>query len=192
MNYRHLSQARFALDGYSVTPIRLQDMYRIKTWRNEQIDVLRQTKPLTDEDQRAYFERVVEPSFADCEPRIMLFSYFQNEALIGYGGLTNIDWGHGRAEISYLVETSRSFESDSKRYGEDFGHFLALMKSIAFDELRLYRLYTETFDIRPVHVGVLERCGFLPEGRLRGHVKIGGAHVDSLMHGCLREEKQNV
>ncbi len=48
---------------YTLTAIRAADIFLIKTWRNEQITILRQQYPLTDSDQQRYFDTVVFPSF---------------------------------------------------------------------------------------------------------------------------------
>lgn len=192
MKYACLADKQYSYLAYAVVPIRREDMLLIKEWRNEQIDVLRQARPLTDEDQRRYYEEAVLPTFTEAEPRMLLFRYLLDGRLIGYGGLTNLDWVNKRAEISYLLETARSSEQDRERYEADFSAFLTLMKRIAFGELKLNRLFTETFDIRPWHVAVLEKNGFRPEGRMRQHVRIRGAYVDSLIHGCLAEENDDV
>lgn len=192
MKYACLADKQYSYLSYAVVPIRREDMLLIKEWRNEQIDVLRQARPLTDEDQRRYYEEAVLPTFTEAEPRMLLFSYLLDGRLIGYGGLTNLDWVNKRAEISYLLETARSSEQDRERYEADFSAFLTLMKRIAFRELKLNRLFTETFDIRPWHVAVLEKNGFRPEGRMRQHVRIRGVYVDSLIHGCLAEENDHV
>jgi RimJ/RimL family protein N-acetyltransferase len=189
MAYALLKRGEYRDGPYSLVPLRAEDMLSIGRWRNEQIAVLRQKRPLTDEDQRNYYERVVEPSFGQQHPGLLLFSYLLDNRLIGYGGLTNLDWDHRRAEISYLVETKRSGEQDVERYDRDFSTFLRLMKQIAFEDLELNRLFTETFDIRPVHVSILEKNGFKLEGRLLQHVRINGVYVDSLMHGCLKEHE---
>ncbi|MNW45221.1 carbamoyl phosphate synthase-like protein [compost metagenome] len=187
MNYIHLNQRSYAVGPYKITTIRREDMLAIKQWRNEQIDVLRQSKPLTDEEQLRYYTEVVEPSFTDEKTRIMLFSYFWNDEFIGYGGLTNLDWVNKRAEISYLVQTERSNPSNVEQYTEDFSSFLTLMKRIAFTEIGLNRLFTEAYDIRPLLIQILEDNGFVPEGRMKEHVLIRGKYVDSLLHGYLRE-----
>lgn len=187
MSYIHLKQQCYIQGTYKVTSIREEDMLVIKQWRNEQMDVLRQNQVLTDKDQLRYFSNVVLPSYSDPATRIILFSFFLNEELIGYGGLTNLDWINKRAEISYLVKTDRSKEANAGQYTADFSAFLKLMKRIAFNDLELNRLYTETFDIRPLHIQVLQDNGFLYEGRMKEHVFINGRFVDSLLHGCIKE-----
>ncbi|MNC01131.1 ribosomal-protein-L7/L12-serine acetyltransferase [compost metagenome] len=187
MRYVHLQHDCFEIGLYKVTTLRKQDMLLIKQWRNEQMAVLRQAALLTDEDQLRYYADYVKPSISNKNTQIMLFSYFLNDELIGYGGLTNIDWVNKRAEISYLLDTERSSEENQEQYSKDFSTFLRLMLRIAFDELDIHRLYTETFDIRPLHIATLQNTGFLLEGRMKDHVYIDGRYVDSLLHGCIKE-----
>jgi RimJ/RimL family protein N-acetyltransferase len=185
MRYKCLPVNRFDYQAYAVVPYREEDKFLIMQWRNEQMDVLRQNRPLTEADQERYYHEVVVPSFSADRPRIILFSYLRYESCIGYGGLTNIDWDSRRAEISFLVNTDRT--RDHAVYKEDFAAFLHLMKQAAFGTLQFNRLFTETFDIRPHHIRILEENGFRLEGRMRQHVIIQGQPVDSLIHGCLKE-----
>lgn len=190
MSYRCLKRSEWQEGGYITVPLREEDMSLLKEWRNEQKDVLRQNHVLTDEDQRRYYRDVVRPSFEQAEPRNVLFSLLTEDRCIGYGGLTSMDWYSKRAEISFLVDTKRT--EDAIGYRRDFTAFLTLMKNVAFIDLHFHRLFTETFDIRPLHISILEENGFLPEGRMREHVRIGGRYVDSLLHGCLKESYDDV
>jgi RimJ/RimL family protein N-acetyltransferase len=183
--YKVLKRNEFTRNRYSISPLREQDIYEIKTWRNEQRDILRQNAVLTDQHQIAYYQNHVVPSFSDLKPTMILFSFLGHSHCIGYGGLANIDWENRRAELSFLLETKRA--GNPEQYREDFSAFLHLMKDVAFTELPLNRIFTETYDIRPEHVSVLEQNGFMLEGRLRQHVFIRGRFVDSLIHGCLKE-----
>ena len=192
MNYRQLSDNEYSYGAYRIIPIRESDMEPIRVWRNEQMDVLRQSRQLTEEDQRRYYSETVRESFEQPFPRIMLFSYLLEGHLIGYGGLTNIDWQNKRAEISYLLETARNNEANGQQYVSDFSGFLRLMKLVAFEHLAFNRVFTETYDIRPLHISVLENNGFVLEGRMRQHVHIQGKFMDSLIHGYLFEEYDHV
>lgn len=183
MNYKTLRSGSYASNGYSLVPLRKEDMTAIMRWRNDQMDVLRQGKALTAADQERYYAERVLPSFTAEHPGIILFSFLLGGACVGYGGLTNIDWASKRAELSFLLETARA--RDEKKYAEDFGVFLALIKQAAFDDLGFHRLFAETYDIRPLHVAVLEKNGFTLEGRMKDHVFINGRFVDALLHGLL-------
>lgn len=182
--YNCLKNQVFSINSYSVVPYRSVDLAKIKDWRNEQIDVLRQKKKLTDQDQLNYYHEFIEPSFHENNPRIILFSFLLDNNLIGYGGLTNCSWEDKRSELSFLLSTERAVVDEL--YEKDFSVFINLMKKINFMDLEFNRLFTETYDIRPHHISILEKNGFVIEGRMREHIIIKGQHVDSLIHGCLR------
>lgn len=184
MTYRPLPQAEFHWNDYQLVPIRYEDREPIRAWRNAQLQVLRQAQPLTAEQQDAYFQRVVMPLFDQEQPSQLLFSLLHNGQLIAYGGLVHISWADGRAEVSFLVEPARAAEPDT--YRNDFLAHLRLLGEAAFHSLKFNRLFTETYDIRPAHVAILEEAGFRLEGRLRQHVRLApDTFADSLMHGQL-------
>lgn len=185
MKYNCLGKNEYTKGKFSLIPLRAKDMLLIGKWRNEQIDVLRQNRYLTDKDQEFYYKHVVEKSFFEQEPSVILFSYLCSGACVGYGGLTNISWEFGRAEMSFLLETL--FTHNPRLYGQYFSVFLALLKDVAFNELHFNRIFTETYDIRPVHVEILEKNDFVLEGRMREHLTVKGKIIDSLIHGCLKK-----
>jgi len=184
--YCCLSEVLPSEGEYHITSIRYEDIFKIKIWRNEQMDILRQKTILTDEVQNKYFNTVIFPDFSSHEPRNILVSYFCQSILIGYGGLVHIDWEARRAEVSFLLDPSRV--RSSEKYKKDFIVFLSLIKGLAQSQLKLNRLFTETYDVRPVHIKCLEESGFLFEGRMRKHVVVAGQLTDSLIHGCLLGE----
>lgn len=183
MEYRWLGKLN--KNKYSITSIRYSDLLPIKNWRNDQMNVLRQQKPLSDEDQFNYYNQVILPSMTMDEPKILLISYLLEDVCIGYGGLTNIDWMSRRAEISFLLNTERI--NNSEQYQHDFSAFLNLLKKLTFEVLDFNRLFTETYDIRPLHIATLEANGFCLEGRMKQHIMIDGKYYDSLIHGFLKE-----
>lgn len=189
MGYICLQGDYYQFEDYSITPLREEDILLVKEWRNEQIDILRQKEPLTDEQQINYYKTIVLPLMSTREPSDILISYLYQGECIGYGGLTHIDWTNRRAEISFLLATERNYNLEL--YQKEFTIFLKLIKQIAFGELELNRLFTETYDVRPYVIDVLESSGFEYEGRLKEHVLIKGKYVDSVLHGCFREKHQS-
>jgi len=185
MKYICLSKEIYEYNDYSVLTLREEDIMLIKDWRNQQMDILRQTIVLTEQDQSNYFSQVVKKTFSEKNPKIILVSFMKNNICIGYGGLTNIDWTSKRAEISFLVNTNRV--SDEVQYRDDFSAFLSLMKIIAFQDLGFNRLFTETYDIRPLHISILQGNGFKLEGRMKEHILIKSNFIDSLIHGYLKQ-----
>lgn len=170
--------------GYSIIPIREIDMDLIRQWRNEQIETLRQKTPITAHEQRRYFKEFIKPSFNEKKPDQILFSYLLNKRLIGYGGLTNIDWESKRAEISFILDPKRT--RNKNLYRKEFFSFFELIKQVAFNHLSFHKLYVETFDIRSLQVSFLEESGFVLEGRLKDHVLINKTYHDSLIHGLIK------
>lgn len=171
--------------GYHLTSIRHEDIFIIKNWRNDQMDILRQDTVLTDEEQRQYFNERIFPDFVSKNPKNILLSYFHESKLIGYGGFVHIDWESKRSEISFLSDPLRA--KNPETYKKDFLVFLSLIKELAKNQLHFQRLFTETYDVRPLHTKCLEESGFLFEGRMRNHVMVSGKLTDSLIHGCLLE-----
>jgi RimJ/RimL family protein N-acetyltransferase len=144
---------------------------------------LRQNELLSDDDQKKYYAEVIKPSFFQLKPRIILFSFLLAGECIGYGGLTNIDWRSKRTEFSFLLDTKRA--DDQNLYAKEMSVFVSLIKIVAFEELKMNRLFAETFDIRNLHISVLEKNGFNYEGRMKQHVFINRKYVDSILHGML-------
>jgi RimJ/RimL family protein N-acetyltransferase len=184
--YLCMSHPRLDRSAYSFTAVQPEDIESIRQWRNSQIDVLRQPAPITCEQQQQYYATHIWPDTERPHPANLLLSYCSEGRLIGYGGLVHIAWDHMRAEVSFLLDPERA--ADPGQYGEDFTNFLALMKELAFEELGLRRLFTETYAHRHLHISLLQKSGFCREGVLRQHVLIDGNPVDSLIHGCLETD----
>jgi RimJ/RimL family protein N-acetyltransferase len=184
--YKCLENQRFDKDAFSLVPIRAEDIQKIRVWRNEQMRILRQNEYITAEKQDLYYENQIFPDFNLDKPKQILFSYLKNNELIGYGGLVHFSWVDKRAEVSFLLNTN--FIKDTQIHDWYFENFLYLIQKVAFEDLKLLRLHTEVYNSRQHHIAILEKCGFLLEGRLRSHVCIEGEMIDSLLHGKLKNE----
>jgi len=182
--YRCLVQQEFVHKEYQLIPIRYEDIFLIKDWRNQQVDILRQKGLLTDEDQKNYYNKVIEPLFEQTQPTQLLFSYLKDGQLIGYGGLVYVNWMDKRAEVSFLLKTDLTKDKDV--YRALHLQYLALIKDVSFNSLKFNRIFTETFDIRPAHIANLEAAGFVEEGRMKEHIWINNTFVDSILHGYLK------
>lgn len=178
---RGLPQSR---DGYRYVPLRREDIEPLRLFRNEQIDVLRQAAPISPAEQERWFADVVAPAHRHPRPPMILVSILdEDERFIGYGGLTNVDWAAGRAEVSFLADPRRA--ADPELYRRDLTAFVGFLADWAFGELGLNRLFTETYAFRDAHIEILEEAGFREEGRLREHVATG----DSVLHGLLAGDR---
>lgn len=176
--YKVLTKQIFSVGEYSIVPLRMSDRYTIMKFRNEQIYHLRQSAPLTQEDQENYFNNVISKLFEQEQPNQILFSYLKNGICIGYGGLVHINWRDKNAEISFII--------DIKLEGISFEHhwtnYLKLIEEVAFNELKFRKIYTFAFDLRPKLYNVLEEKGFQKEARLKDHVLIDEKFIDVVIH----------
>lgn len=169
--------------GHALLPVQPAHIEPIRQWRNAQMDVLRQSAPISADQQQDYFARHIWPTQSLAQPANLLLGLLHEGRLIGYGGLVHIAWQHRRAELSFLLDPQLS--RNEARYAADFSAFIGLVAELAFDDLRFRRLFTETYAMRRHHIAVLEANRFQAEGVLRQHVLIDGAAVDSLLHGRL-------
>lgn len=186
-SYACLPQIRYIHNEYEILPLRENDIFQIMQWRNEQINVLRQKEIITPEQQQQYFNDSIAPSYKSSNPELILFSILCHNTLIGYGGLVHINWQSKRAEVSFLTSLERA--NNILQYSRDFTVFLQILKNIAFNDLKFQRLSTETFDIRPHVITILEDSGFRYEGKLVNNNLIDGIYVDSILHGCLNDNE---
>jgi len=183
--YKFLDFSIKSIKEYSLLPIRKSDIENIRKWRNEQIDVLRQKNYLTKKEQEIYYEKIIKKSFSMDSPDMVLFSLLFKKQLIGYGGFVHINWNSKRAELSFLNDTLRS---KKQFYQKDFSAFLEIILKIGFENLNLNKITTETYNIRPIVIKILEKFNFKKEGVLKKHTKIDGEFVDSKLHAILRAD----
>jgi RimJ/RimL family protein N-acetyltransferase len=185
--YLRLPQSVFILDQITLKVISNENIEQIRTWRNRQLHVLRQSKEISKSEQVEYFEKFVFSEYLKNEPSQILFEIYSSSNFIGYGGLVHIDWHVSRAEISFLLDPD--IEEGGSEYLRIFDHFLKLTQEVAFNNLELNRLFTETFQFRRKHINVIEGNKFTLEGTLRDHCIQNGKLANSLIHGKLRSER---
>ena len=170
---------------YFFRPLTSEDAEPLRFWRNSQLEFLRQEKELTKKDQREYFNTKVVTQYHLKQPEQYLVGVEHNGGLVAYGGLTRLSWRDQRGEVSFLA--SPDVESSSEKV-IIFGEFLEWIKMFAFEKISLERIFTETYSFRKAHIEVLEKSGFLFEGKLRQHVVVQGERQDSVIHGLLRSQ----
>lgn len=179
--YKCLQKQQISLGDYNLVPLRYEDRFLIMKWRNEQIYHLRQARPLTEEDQQRYFDNVVSKLYDNPKPDQILFSYLENDICIGYGGLVHINWIDHNAEISFIMDTSL----EAEHFAEHWNNYLTMLKSVAFDDLSLHKIYTYAFDLRPHLYTMLEANGFVREATLKDHCYFEGKYKDVILHSFI-------
>lgn len=149
--YQKLDKEVYLSGKYKLRTICYEDRVAIMQWRNEQLYHLRQKTPLTQQEQDNYFSTVVASLFKKKYPNQLIFSLFQDERHIAYGGLVHIDWKKSYAELSFVMDTKLE-----ELFFEDlWAVFLRLIEDVAKD-LKIDVLYTAAYDIRPKLYKVLE------------------------------------
>ncbi len=174
--YRCLKQQKFTNGEFTLLPIRMEDRFEIMRWRNEQIYHLRQKEPLTSEQQDLYFETVISKLFDQDQPNQILFSFFHHDKLVGYGGLVHINWVDKNAEISFL--------QNSNEHLKFWYPFLSLIKSVAFNNLNLNKIFTYAYDVRHTLFAALESNGFINEAIFSNQATNNNQNLDVLIHSC--------
>ncbi len=186
MGYSILKSKKYLSKNLELVVIRKEDIQKIRKWRNEQREVLRQDKILTKKEQEDYFNTMITTTFEKKNPKMILFSFLSKNKCIGYGGLVHINWKARRGEISFLTDTKR-IKLDSN-LEKDFRNFLKMILDIGFNELKLNKITTETFEFRKNIINVLEENGFKKEGILKNHTKTNGKYYDSILHSIFKEK----
>mgnify|MGYP006095714435 CR=1 FL=1 len=177
-SYKVLNKQEFSNNEYRLVPIRNEDSYEIMKWRNEQIYHLRQSEPLTKEEQDDYFENVVGQLFGQEQPNQILFSFMKDKECIAYGGLVHINWADRHGEISFLIKT----EQEKTQFSNLWTKYLELIEYVAFEELGLHKIFTYAIDLRPKLYPILIAAGFEKEAVLKEHILQNEAYIDVVMH----------
>lgn len=177
-SYKILPISKFESDVFHIEPLRDEDKYEIMEIRNQQIYHLRQTEPLTIEKQIEYFSTVVAHLFEQERPNQLLFSFFEKDNFIGYGGLVHINWIDLNAEISFVMKT----ELEKNTFAKYWSNYLYLIEKVAFEVLNFHKIFTYSFDVRPHLYQVLKTCGFCEEARLNEHCFFNNQFLDVVYH----------
>lgn len=177
-NYKALNKQVYSKGIYSIVPIRFEDRMDIMKWRNEQIYHLRQSQPLTIQDQDNYFNTIINQLFDAEKPNQLLFSYLENDKCIGYGGLVHINWIDKNAEISFIMNT----ELEKECFQLHWVNYLELIEQLAFKELGLHKIYIYAFDLRPHLYEAVESVQYIKETILKEHCYFQNKFIDVVIH----------
>lgn len=179
-NYKILKNKVFKKDNFKLCAISLEDIEKIRIWRNQQLDNLRQQRKILKKEQIKYYKENIFEEFSKKNPKNIIFSLKQNSILIGYGGLVHISWINFRAEVSFVLNTQ--IENDKKKKFIYFQIFLDLIRELAFNHINLKKITTETYSFRNKEIHFLEKYGFKREGILKNNIYVKENFFDSYLH----------
>lgn len=168
-----MSDATF-IEGERITlrPIEEDDLEFLHRWENSRYirEAMRGRGPRSRDDVEA-----------DRSGRAFEFLVFNDDEPVGYVSLHSLNTYDGHGSISYWMareHQGRGFATEA----------VDLVVEYAFEELRLHKVRADVRDFNKSSQEVLERVGFLQEGRLRESRFVGGEHCDRYRYGVLRDE----
>lgn len=156
-------------------------------WRLRQQLSTRTHCPISDLSVE-HLERRIQLGSADLERRDVLeyrWVVVVNRNEIGTVAMFQPDWAMQTASLSYLLLE----EYQGKGYGQ--AAVRCLVDKI-FSETPLVRLVAEVAENNVASWRLLEGLGFLREGTLREHLRIGERRVTHYLYGLLRREWETV
>ena len=69
--------------------------------------------------------------------------------------------------------------------------FLNMIQQVAFEDVKLHKIFTYAFDLRPNLYSVVESCGFYREAVLKDHCFIEDKFIDVVIHSKINEHSNN-
>ena len=163
---------------------------KLRTWRWQDLDAIvrhannrnvwinlrnRFPYPYTVRDARNWLDSVV-----DIRPVTNFAITVDDEAVGGIGFTIEPDVGYRSAEIGYWLGEAvwgRGIATNA----------LIAVTQYAFSSYDLCRLYAHVFEWNPASARVLEKAGYVLEGRLRKSVTKDGHTIDQLMYAIVRD-----
>lgn len=153
---------------------------KIRLIRNKQKKILRQNKSISAIQQKTYFNENIKKEFKSKCPKNILFLIFIKKKLIGYCGLTNLDWFNRRAELSFILNPQFN---KTKIFLNIFQNSLNVLEDILFKELKFKKFISETYEYRKDVILFLLRNNFTIEGNLKNHIFKNGKFYNSILLG---------
>ncbi|WP_427127843.1 GNAT family N-acetyltransferase (plasmid) [Priestia megaterium] len=103
------------------------------------------------------------------------------QVLVGWVFLKDIDYAHGRASIGILLSSAAR--------GQGYGQIaMEQMIDLGFKQLRLNKIYLTTRGLNEQAIALYKKIGFVTEGILRNHAYVEGKYVDTYFMGILASE----
>tara|TARA_B100000886_G_scaffold268878_1_gene192954 strand:- start:138 stop:1658 length:1521 start_codon:yes stop_codon:yes gene_type:complete len=178
--YLVLKKYKYTKNNFYLTSIDSKYMEKIRNWRNDQIDILRQNKVINKKEQKNYFIKNIHKEKNVFRPKNILLCFFYKKILIGYGGIVHISWKNRCGEISFLLDTK--IKENQKKFKTYFVNFKDILFDIAFKELKLNKLTTETFSHRNIFLEILNENGFKFEGYYKNQYNKNDKNIHSIKH----------
>jgi RimJ/RimL family protein N-acetyltransferase len=167
----------------ALRPVRPDDAHISWVWRNDpnvRDYVMGYRLPVTLEAEQVWVSRAREPESGD---RLVYgIESRSNGQLIGYTNFNDIDWFSDTAQFGILLGPA---ECRGRGIG---GEVLSEMIKIAFESLRLYKLYVRVAAFNPAAQKMFADAGFVLEGVLKEHYELNDARHDVVLMALFRPD----
>ena len=165
----------------SLRALEEDDLSILLNWRNKKHirKTTREYKLLNMINQKKWFDSIHSKN----PPQDIIFGIIDKKLkLIGFSGLTYIDWKNRHSEISIY------FAKEGWQKSPEGKEALKLIINYGFNELNLHRLWVEIFAIAKANIYLYENMNFTKEGTLRDKVWRDGKWWDSYIYSKLSHE----
>jgi len=175
-----------------LAPVTRPECRLVRKWRNEELQFLRTPHFLTEKMQDDFYDRFIDSRdsphrYFSIVEEAQIYVDEPISLLIGMGGLTNIDWVNGTAEISLII--------GPKHRGKGKGQeAVDLLLAEGFNNLRLDVIYGEVYNCgnRGFWEKVIKRYGEEEStAELTGRKYWNGKHWGSMWF-CIRRSKYEI
>ena len=167
----------------ALRPVGMDDANRSWVWRNDpdvRDFIMGYRLPVTLEAEQQWVRSAIEP---ESDNRLVYGIELRSKPqLIGYTNLNDIDWFSHTAEFGILL-------GPAQYRGRGIGReVLSAMIEIAFDSLRLYKLYVRAAAFNTAAQKIFADVGFVVEGVLKEHFELNDARHDVVMMRLFRPD----
>jgi len=166
----------------SLREITDNDTPLILKWRNSEFVrnnfVIRE--PFTERSQKKWLSGVI------AKGKAVQYIILSGNSPVGSVYIKDIDYAHRNGEFGIYIG-----EKDFTGKGLSFSATKEILK-IAFEKLKLHRVYLRVFPDNIPAIKTYEKAGFVKEGILRGTVFVGGEFRDMLLMANVNNVKDNI
>jgi UDP-4-amino-4,6-dideoxy-N-acetyl-beta-L-altrosamine N-acetyltransferase len=165
----------------SMRKITESDISLILKWRNSEFIknnfVIRE--PFTEENQKKWMENAI------AKGKAVQYIILIDNLPIGSVYIRDIDYTHKKGEFGIFI-------GEKDFVGKGFGlSTTKKMLKIAFDEIKLHRVYLRVFTDNISAIKTYEKAGFAREGILKDTVLIDGKFRDMLLMARINNSNEN-
>jgi len=151
----------------------------ILKWRNSEFVknnfVVRE--PFSEENQTKWMHEII------AKGKAVQYIIMFDDMPVGSVYIRDIDYTHKKGEFGIFI-------GERDYVGKGIGlHATTEILKIAFNELKLHRVYLRVFTDNLAAIKTYEKAGFIKEGVLRDTVLIEGKYSDMLLMAIIKEER---